>query len=117
MPFRVEDETGSIEIVVDHATLRLAGHIIDLAKTKAVFGAGMLARESSSLAGGRVTFWEDRLEPDARVAVIGTVVSGDDGTPRLAGRAQEPLVIANVEEAFRNMDGLWPRIEFRGYAR
>jgi hypothetical protein len=95
VPFRVEDETGSIAVAVEHATLQLRGHSIDLDKAK-VFGAGIMRRE----AGGTMDVWEDRLEPDTRVAVIGIVVRGDDGAYRLTGREHQPLVIANVDAAF-----------------
>ncbi len=93
--FRVEDETGSIVISLSHIKLQLGGSVVDVAKTK-VFGASIVARE----AGSAVTYWEDRLDADTRVAVIGYVVTGDDGTLRLAGRGDEPLVIANGSAAF-----------------
>jgi len=96
--FRVEDDTGSIPIQIDHVKLQLSGTTVDVAKSK-VFGASVIARESGAAA-GQLIYWEDRLDADTRVAVIGYVVRGDDGGLRLAGRENEPLVIANVSVAF-----------------
>ncbi|MEP6862221.1 MAG: GIDE domain-containing protein [Deltaproteobacteria bacterium] len=96
--FRVEDDTGAITVSVGHTKLQLAGTIVDMAKAKS-FGASIVARESGAMGGG-FTYWEDRLDVDTRVAVIGYVVRGDDGALRLAGRENEPLVIANVSAAF-----------------
>jgi hypothetical protein len=96
--FRVEDDTGSITVSVAHTKLQLTGTTVDMAKTKS-FGASIVARESGAMGGG-FTYWEDRLDADSRVAVIGYVVRGDDGGLRLAGRDNEPLVIANISAAF-----------------
>ncbi|HET9992765.1 MAG TPA: hypothetical protein VFQ65_29725 [Kofleriaceae bacterium] len=96
--FRVEDDTGSIPIQIDHVKLELTGTSVDVAKSK-VFGASIIEREAGA-APGQLTYWEDRLDADTRVAVIGYVVRGDDGDLRLAGRENEPLVIANVSAAF-----------------
>jgi hypothetical protein len=96
--FRVEDDTGSIAIQIEHVKLQLTGKSVDMAKSK-VFGASIVARESNAAAGA-LGYWEDRLDIDARVAVIGYVVRGDDGGLRLAGRENDPLVIANVSAAF-----------------
>jgi hypothetical protein len=96
--FRVEDDTGSINISVAHTKLHLTGNSVDVAASK-VFGSSILAREGNA-AGGALTYWEDRLDADARVAVIGYVVRGDDGALLLAGRDNDPLVIANVSAAF-----------------
>ena len=98
-PFRVEDDTGSIAVEVEHVTLELTGHLVELSSAP-VFGASIIRREAGTLAGGSVDCWEDRLDLDGRVAVIGYVVRGDDGNLRLTGRAQDPLVIANVAAAF-----------------
>jgi hypothetical protein len=96
--FRVEDDTGSIAVAVAHTKLQLTGTSVDMTTSKA-FGASIVARESAA-AGGGFTYWEDRLDADSRVAVIGYVVRGDDGALRLAGRDNDPLVIANVSAAF-----------------
>ncbi len=59
-------------------------------------GARIVVRET----GSAVSCWEDRLDADTRVVVIGYVLTGDDGALRLAGRGDDPLVIANVSAAF-----------------
>lgn len=93
--FAVDDGTGTVAVTVDHATLELAPnavsrHDID----EHVFGARMLARETTSQ-----SYWECILEPDERVAVIGTVVKGDNGSLRLAGTPEQPLVVSNLQAA------------------
>ena len=98
VPFRVEDDTGSILVSIAHVKLELAGSRVDLASSKA-FGSSIIAREGNA-AGGGLTYWEDRLDADSRVAVIGYVVRDDKGALVLAGRDNDPLVIANVVVAF-----------------
>ena len=97
--FRGEDDTGSIPIVVAHAKLHLTGNPVDMAKSHA-FGASIVARESGAATGGGLSYWEDRLDADTRVAVIGYVVRDNAGALELTGRANDPLVIANVQAAF-----------------
>lgn len=99
VPFRVEDDTGSIVVSIAHVKLDLAGSTVDLASSKA-FGSSIIAREGKAAGGGGLTYWEDRLDADTRVAVIGYVVRDDKGALVLAGRDNDPLVIANVVVAF-----------------
>lgn len=99
VPFRVEDETGSILVSVSHVKLELSGTTVDVANSKA-FGSSIIAREGKAAGGGGLTYWEDRLDADTRVAVIGYVVRDDKGAMVLAGRDNDPLVIANVVVAF-----------------
>ncbi|HEX7700591.1 MAG TPA: hypothetical protein VF403_07720 [Kofleriaceae bacterium] len=97
--FKVEDDTGSIEIAVEKVSLDLHGNIVEMT-TSHGFGASIIARENGSRGGSGSKYYEDRLTPDSRVAVIGYVVRADDGTNRLTGKPRDPLVIANVVDAF-----------------
>jgi hypothetical protein len=93
--FKVEDDTGTIDIGVEKVSLLLNGGIVDV-KDSHAFGASVVRREG----GLAVTYYEDRLPVDSRVAVIGYVVTSSDGTKRLTGQRKDPLVIANVADAF-----------------
>ncbi len=105
VPFRVEDETGSVELFIGHGhvKMRLAGELVDMDKSKA-FGASIIRREAGSSmysngpSGPR--YWEDRLDVDGKVAAIGYVTRKDDGAYHLTGTPDEPLIIANVSRAF-----------------
>ena len=94
-PFRVEDDTGSIEIAVEHATLSLFQRPVspETAASR-VFDSKLLARDAVS-----TSYHESLLLPDDRVAVIGTVARGPDGKLHVAGTPDAPLVISNLPAA------------------
>ena len=86
--FRVQDETGTIDVIVDHVTLDLAPDL-DVKE----LGAGVIARNR---VGGRypASLWEYALRPHARVAVVARVARDDRGKLTLVGTATEPVVIS-----------------------
>ena len=81
--FRVEDDTGAVDVDAVGATLSIAGsESIDLAASQA-FGASIIGREGASGA-RRMRYFESRLAPDEQVAVLGTVARDAAGGLRLA---------------------------------
>lgn len=98
LPFQVADESGAIGLAFDFVTLELALLVPDREGPQlSTFGEGVLQRESGT---GGVDHFEGVLEPEQKVAVIGTVEHGPDGALRLAGTAQQPLVISTDHAAF-----------------
>lgn len=96
VPFAVEDETGTIVLVVTaHVELRLSVFQIDDAHMHA-FGASVLQRETRAMGGGSQPFFEHRLDFDTHVSVSGAVLHLEDGGLRLAGTDRWPLVITSV---------------------
>jgi hypothetical protein len=87
--FRVQDDTGTIDVIVEHVTLDLAP---DLTGVKEL-GAGVIARNTD---GHHYppALWEHALRPHARVAVVARVVRNDRGELALVGTATEPVVIS-----------------------
>lgn len=96
-PFRVQDETGAIEIDLAHVTLELSRNFVsDQDAERHAFGAKILAREAQS-----VTYREYLLLANEDVAVIGRVRRSDQGSLGLAGNAGEPLVVSNRSAALQ----------------
>jgi hypothetical protein len=102
-PFTVDDGTGTVMVEVrdvQTAKLDLAVHVVtDEDVNNHVFGARMLARDTASQ-----TYWEHILEPASKVAVIGRVSRAADGTLRMIGTVDAPVVVSNHESAFRVRD-------------
>lgn len=95
VPFVVEDDTGSITLVVGaHVELQLAVFSVDDAHMHAI-GAGIIRRESRALGGSAGPFFEHRLDFDTQVSVSGAVLHVEGGGLRLAGTERWPLVIAS----------------------
>jgi hypothetical protein len=86
--FRVQDDTGTIDVIVEHVTLDLAPDL-----NVKELGAGVIARNQI---GGRypAALWEHALRPHARVAVVARVVRNDAGVLTLVGTAKEPVVLS-----------------------
>ncbi|HEY0251311.1 MAG TPA: hypothetical protein VGC41_07270, partial [Kofleriaceae bacterium] len=91
VPFRIEDETGSIAVTPsDYHELHLAYEIHDLTKASG-FGASIVERERAQT--GSREDSESRLDFDARVEASGIVLRAEDGSLRITGTAREPLVL------------------------
>lgn len=90
LAFRIQDETGALEVDVDHVTLDLEMGSVVPAEGAHVFGANIVARNSS-----HTDYYEAKLVAGASVAVTGVLRRGADGTLRLVGTQTEPLVISN----------------------
>lgn len=96
VPFVVEDDTGSIALVVGtHVELQLAVFLIDDAHMHAI-GASIIRRETRALGGGVGPRYEHRLDFDTRVSVSGAVLNVEGGGLRLAGTQRWPLVIVST---------------------
>ena len=81
--FCVHDDTGTLDIAIEHVALDLAGHWV---KPDDAHAFGHMEQRAGVL--------EDRLDPDQRVAVIGIALRRGDGTFHLVGTARQPLVIS-----------------------
>jgi hypothetical protein len=93
--FRMHDETGTIDVIVDHVRLDLAPDLHDVE----ALGAGLIARNND----GRhyaPTLWEHALRPEARVAVVARVARDDRGELTLVGTAKEPVVLSTWQASF-----------------
>jgi len=94
-PFFINDGTGNIAVEIEHVTLDLDLVPVSNAQIQAnVFGAKMIARESSS-----TSYKEWRLAQDSPAGVIGTVGTASDGTLRIVGTVESPIVISNRRAA------------------
>ena len=101
VPFQVADESGAIGLALDFVDLQLALLLPDREGPQLrTFGESVLQREAGAAGFGAVDHFEGILEPEEKVAVIGTVERGPDGALRLAGTARQPLVISNEHAAF-----------------
>jgi hypothetical protein len=87
--FRVHDDTGTIDVIVDHVALDLAPDLEDVKE----LGASVIARNAND---GRypATLWEYALRPHARVAVIAHVARDDRGELTLVATVKEPVVLS-----------------------
>ena len=107
LPFRVRDATGTVEVALVHVELELQAHLLEVEQPGfRAFGAGIVERELAAQRGAygtpdHIDHFEDVLEPDQPVAVIGLVTRDDDGKLRLAGTVQQPLVISNLQAALQ----------------
>lgn len=107
LPFRVRDASGTVEVALGHVELELEPHLLEVEQPGfRAFGAGIVERELAAQHGAygtpaRIDHFEDVLEPDRPVAVIGLVTRDDDGKLRLAGTVQQPLVISNLPAALQ----------------
>ena len=107
LPFRVRDATGTVEVALGHVDLELEPHLLEIDQPGfRAFGAGIVEREMAARGNSpgrldRVDHFEDVLEPDHPVALIGLVTRDADGTLRLAGTMQQPLVISNEQAALQ----------------
>ncbi|HEX8110210.1 MAG TPA: GIDE domain-containing protein [Kofleriaceae bacterium] len=92
VPFVVEDETGSVQIALEHADFALELLPVKLAETgpNRVFGAGIIAANREA-AGDTL---ECVVKPGDRLAVVGYVYARPDGLV-LAGTAASPVVVSN----------------------
>ena len=101
VPFQVADESGAIGVALDFVNLQLALLVPEPeAPQLRSFGESILQREARAEGFGSVDHYEGVLEPEQKVAVIGTVARDPDGTLRLTGTAQQPLVISTEHAAF-----------------
>jgi hypothetical protein len=101
VPFQVVDESGVIGLALDFVQLQLALLVQGPEEPQLrPFGESVLQRESRAEGFGGVDHFEGVLEPEQKVAVIGTVERDPGGALRLAGTAQQPLVITTEHAAF-----------------
>ena len=92
LAFQIRDETGALEVDVDHVALDLEmGPVFPAEGAAHVFGADIVARNS----GRTEHYYEAKLVANSSVAVTGVLRRGADGTLRLVGTPTEPLVISN----------------------
>lgn len=101
VPFQVADESGKIGLALDFVSLDLALLVLDReAPQLRSFGESIIQREAGAQGFGGVDHFEGILEPEQKVAVIGTVERAPDGSLRLTGTPAQPLVISTEHAAF-----------------
>lgn len=101
VPFQVADESGKIGLALDCVSLDLALLVPEREGPQLrSFGDSIIQRESRAQGFGGVDHFEGILEPEQKVAVIGTVERAPDGSLRLTGTPAQPLVISTEHAAF-----------------
>ena len=87
-PFRVTDETGSIEVSTEHLDVRAGGTLVQDELTQRI------ANRHQESVGYHDMLLVHRIEPGTQIAVIAMVRSRADGTRELAGSKRDPVIIA-----------------------
>ncbi len=96
------DLTGSVLIDADGATrVDIEAHVVgDPPGARPVFGASVLARESSPMGQpSNPSHYIAAVKPGDVIAVIGTVWRDSGGTLHVRGTAERPLVLSTKPEA------------------
>jgi len=88
--FRVMDDSGDVEIDVEHIALELDEHLIDVEEA----GKHVIVMQNAT-----IKYWQATLTEHQRVAVIGVVRRSAAGAPRLTGTAAEPMIITTNDAA------------------
>lgn len=96
--FRLQDDTGTIVVAVEHVKRDLAPELTLTAPRG--FGAGVIARNAALADESVPALWESALRPEAQVAVTAIVALDDRGDLVLAGTAQVPIVISTFGVSF-----------------
>lgn len=106
--FEIADASGKIRVVgngVVDADLDTTwrGNVDRSRDGKPVFGASVIQRETANLGGGVGSSWMDEgiVADGQRIAVGGTVERAPDGTLRLVGRVDAPLIVMDHGRALR----------------
>jgi hypothetical protein len=105
--FELSDGSGEIRVVgngVVDADLQTTWHgtIGEERGGKEVFGASVIKREAANLGAGSGSWLDEGIIADGqRIAVAGTVERAADGSLRLVGRVDAPLLVVDRGKALR----------------